>query len=52
MKWADLESQSMITQIESNLQAVNGKPTMKPMLISSHFYSRILSGCNSPLGFI
>jgi hypothetical protein len=24
MKWADLESQSMITQIESNLGVVNG----------------------------
>jgi hypothetical protein len=37
MKWADLESQSTITQIESNLQVVMGKPIMKFMLISSHF---------------
>jgi hypothetical protein len=34
------------------LRAVMGKPTMKSMLISSHFYSGILSGCNSPLGFM
>jgi hypothetical protein len=33
----------MITEIESNLQLVNGKPTMKSMLISSHFQSGILS---------
>jgi hypothetical protein len=31
----------MITQIESNLCAVSGKPTMKSMLISSHFHSGI-----------
>jgi hypothetical protein len=28
-----------------------GKPTMKSMLISSHFHSGILSGCKSPPGF-
>jgi hypothetical protein len=28
-----------------------GKPIMKSMLISSHFYSGILSGCNSPPGY-
>jgi hypothetical protein len=52
MKWADLENWSMITQIESNLWVVMGKPTMKSMLILSHFHSRILGGCNSPPGFI
>jgi hypothetical protein len=52
MKWVDLENQSMITQIESNLWDVIDKPTIKTMLISSHFYSGILSGCNSSLGFI
>jgi hypothetical protein len=35
MKWVDLESRSTITQIESNLRAINGKPTMKSILISS-----------------
>jgi hypothetical protein len=44
MKWADLKSQSTITQIESNLWTVNGKPMMKSMLISSYFHSRILNG--------
>jgi hypothetical protein len=52
MRWADLECRSTITQIELNLQAVNGKPTIKSMLILSHFYSGMLSSCNSPLGFM
>jgi hypothetical protein len=52
MKWADLESRFMITQIELKLRAVIGKPTMKSMLISSHFHSIVLSYCISPLGFM
>jgi hypothetical protein len=28
---------STITQIESNMRAVIGKPTLKSMLMSSHF---------------
>jgi hypothetical protein len=44
MKWADLESRSTITQIESNLWAVNDKPTVKYMLLSSHFHSGLLNG--------
>jgi hypothetical protein len=36
-----LVSQSKITQIESNLQAVNNKPTMKSMLMSSHLLAVI-----------
>jgi hypothetical protein len=34
------------------LRAVMGKPTMKSMLISSHFLSGILNDCNSPPGFM
>jgi hypothetical protein len=46
MKWVDLESRSMIIQIESNLRAVMGKPPIKSILMS------ILSGCNNPPGFM
>jgi hypothetical protein len=48
MKWADLVNRSTITQIESNLWAINDNPTMKSMLISSHFQSRILNGLQQP----
>jgi hypothetical protein len=41
-----------ITQIELNLQAVSGKPTMKSILMSSHFHAGILNGCNNPTGLI
>jgi hypothetical protein len=49
---ARFEESIHITQIESNLWAITGKPTMKSMLISSHFHSGILSGSNSPTYFI
>jgi hypothetical protein len=52
MKWVDLENRSTITQIESNLGAVNGKLIMESMLISTHFYYGICSGFNSPPGFV
>jgi hypothetical protein len=45
-------SRYMIIQIKLNLQAVNGMPMMKSMLISSYFYSEMLSGCNNPPGFM
>jgi hypothetical protein len=38
-------------KIESNLRAVKGKHTIQSMLMSSHFQSRILNGCNNPPGF-
>jgi hypothetical protein len=34
------------------LRAVNDKPTMKSMLMSSHFQSGILKGYSSPSNFI
>jgi hypothetical protein len=34
------------------LWAVNGKPTMISMLISSHFQFEILNDYNNPPGFI
>jgi hypothetical protein len=52
IEWVDLVKRSTITHIESTLRAVGGKPTMKSMLISSHFQSGILRGYNNPLGFI
>jgi hypothetical protein len=52
MKLVDLLNQYMITEIELNLWAVSDKPTMKSMLMSSHFQSGILRGCNNPLGFM
>jgi hypothetical protein len=36
-KWAVLVNLSTITQIESCFREVLGKPTIKSMLISSHF---------------
>jgi hypothetical protein len=48
MKRADLVSQSMITQMELNLWPVRGRPTMKSILMSSHFQVGILRGCNNP----
>jgi hypothetical protein len=42
----------MITQIESNLRAVNDKPIIKSMLISPHFQFGILKGFSNPPGFI
>jgi hypothetical protein len=32
--------------------AIIGKPTMKSMLISSHFHAGILSGCSDHSGFM
>jgi hypothetical protein len=39
-------------QIELNLWAVSGKPTMKFIFMSSRFHAGILSGCNNPPGFM
>jgi hypothetical protein len=41
IKWADLVKRSTITHIESTLWVVGCKPTMKSMLMSSHFQSKI-----------
>jgi hypothetical protein len=50
MKWATFVHQSTITQMESYPTWVRGNPTMKSILISSHFHSRIFKGCSSPAG--
>jgi hypothetical protein len=47
-KWAILVSRSMITQMESKPFAVLGNPTMKSILISSHFHVGIGKDCNGP----
>jgi hypothetical protein len=39
IKSANLVNRSMITQIKSNFWAVIGKPTIKSMLMSSHYQS-------------
>ena len=44
-KWADFVRRSTITQIESYPLEVLGKPTMKSILMSSHFQDGILKGC-------
>jgi hypothetical protein len=51
MKWAVLVSRPTITQIESCFQGVRGKPTMKSMLMSSHFHAGIDKGCIWPAVF-
>jgi hypothetical protein len=48
MKWATFKNRSTITQIESKPDCVVGNPTMKSMLISSHFHWGIFNGCKSP----
>jgi hypothetical protein len=51
-KWAIFVSRSMITQMESKPFAVLGNPTMKSILISSHFHVGIGKDCNGPTVFI
>jgi hypothetical protein len=51
-KWAIFVSRSMITQMESYPFAVLGNPTMKSILISSHFHVGIGKDCNGPAVFI
>jgi hypothetical protein len=50
-KCADLVSRSTMTHIESNPFEVLGKPTIKSILISSHFQDGMSNGCNSPADF-
>jgi hypothetical protein len=50
MKW-DLVRQSTITHIESYLCVVRDNPTIKSMLMSSHFHSGMLKGWRFPAGF-
>src|SRR6185312_3550668 len=47
-KWADFVRRSTITQIESYPFKVLGSPTMKSILIASHFHDGILRGCKGP----
>src|SRR6185369_17125723 len=49
-KCAVLVRQSTITHIESYPLEVLGKPTMKSILMSSHFQEGILRGCKGPAG--
>jgi hypothetical protein len=51
MKWVILVSLSTITQIESFFLAIRGKPTMKSILISSHFHMGIDNGWSTPAYF-
>jgi hypothetical protein len=51
-KWAILVSRSTITQIESYPFVVLGNPTIKSMLISSHFHVGIGRDCNGPAAFM
>jgi hypothetical protein len=50
MKWATFVKRSTITHIESYSAWVRGNPTIKSILISSHFHSGIFKGCSSPVG--
>ena len=51
MKWADLVSLSITTQIVSWFYCDRRKPTTKPMVMCSYFHSGIGSGCNNPYSF-
>src|SRR6187455_2558107 len=51
-KWATFVSRLTITQIESYPFAVLGNPTIKSMLISSHFHVGIGKDYNGPAVFI
>jgi hypothetical protein len=51
MKWAVLVSLSMITQIESFFLAIRGKPTMKAILMTSHYHMGIDKGWSTPADF-
>ena len=48
-KWADFVRRSTITQIESYPFDVLGSPTMKLILISSHFHDGILRAARDQL---
>jgi hypothetical protein len=50
MKCATLVKRSTITQMESFPFCVRGSPTMKSMLMSSHFQTGISSDCSKPVG--
>jgi hypothetical protein len=51
MKWVVLVSLSTITQIEFFFLAVRSKPTMKSIIMSSHFHIGINKGWNIPADF-
>jgi hypothetical protein len=51
MKWEVLVSLSAITQIEFFFLAVRGKPTLKYILMWSHFYMGIDKGWSTPTDF-
>jgi hypothetical protein len=42
----------LLPKASDKLREVSSKPTMKSMLMSSHFQFGTLKGCNRPLGFI
>jgi hypothetical protein len=48
MKWATFVKRPTMTHIESYLAWVQSNPTMKSILISSHFHSGIFRGCSKP----
>jgi hypothetical protein len=50
-KWAIFVSRSMITQMESKPFAVLGNPTIKSILMSSHFQVGIGRDYNGPATF-
>jgi len=50
-KCADLVSRSTITNIESKPLDVLGRPTIKSILILSHFQDGIGKGCSGPVDF-
>jgi hypothetical protein len=52
IKWVTLVNRSTMTHIESYPAWVWGNPTIKSIVISSHFHSRIFSGCNNVLGLL
>jgi hypothetical protein len=51
MKWVVLVNRSTITQIESFLLEVHGKPTIKSILMSSHFHKGIVNCWSTPADF-
>jgi hypothetical protein len=52
MKCADLVSQSTTNRIASLPRGVWGKPTVKSVVICSHFHSGISRGFNKPIGLL
>jgi hypothetical protein len=49
-EWATFINRSTMIQIELYPAWVRGNPTMKSILISSHFHSGIFKGCSNPAG--